>query len=143
LLKQIQLQDGDIFDVAKIGESLDALKRLYSSRGHIDFVAIPATKVDDNAGSIALTMELQEGKQFHVGRVEIFGLPPSVTDELKVALKPGDVFNRSLLDELVDKDMPLLPEGASRHVLGMRADAKKGTVDITVDFRPWPLQMEF
>jgi outer membrane protein assembly factor BamA len=143
LRKQIQLQDGDIFDVSKIRESLDALKRLYGSRGYIDFVAAPATKVDDKARSIALTMELQEGKQFHVGRVEIFGLPPNATHELKMALKPGDVFNRTLADELVDKIMPLLPEGAARRVLGMRRDEKRGTVDLTIDFRPWPMQMEF
>jgi hypothetical protein len=143
LRKQIQLQDGDIFDVSKIRESLDALKRMYGSRGYIDFVAMPTTKVDDNTRSIELTMEMQEGKQFRLGRVEIFGLPPNVTDELKVALKPGDILDRTLVDELVDKNMALLPAGASRHVLGMRGNEKRGTVDITIDFRPWPQQMEF
>jgi hypothetical protein len=143
LRKLIPLQDGDLFDVEKIRQSLDALRSLYDSNGYIEFVATPETEVDDNTQRISLAMELQQSKQFHVGTVEVFGLKPRKAAVLTAALKAGDVFNRRIVDEFVAANMPDLPKGTSSHVLGMHKDFKKATVDIVVDFRAWPQQREF
>jgi hypothetical protein len=56
---------------------------------------------------------------------------------LTSAMQPGDVFNRSLVDEFIEENMSALPEGASRHVLGLQDHEREGTVDIVVDFRGW------
>jgi hypothetical protein len=143
LRKLIPLQEGDRFSTEKIRESLDAMKKFYGSYGYINFVATPVTEVDDATQRISLLMELDEGKQFRVRKVEVFGLPPSKAAMLTSALQPGDVFNRSVADEFVEANMTALPEGASRHVLGIQGDEREGTVDIVVDFRPWPQQREF
>jgi outer membrane protein assembly factor BamA len=143
LRELLPLREGDIFDVAKIRESLNAMKKLYDYHGYINFVATPETEADDATQRISLRMELDEGKQFRVGKVEVFGLEPSKAAALTSRVKPGDVFNRSVVDKFIEANIAALPEGASCHVLGLDKDFKKRTVDVVVDFRPWPEQMEF
>jgi hypothetical protein len=143
LRKLIPLQEGDLFSTEKIRQSLDAMKKFYGSYGYINFVATPVTEVDDATQRISLLMELDEGKQFRVGKVEIFGLEAGKAAMLTSALQTGDVFNRRLVDDFVEANMSALPEGASRRVLGMQGDEKEGTVDIVVDFRARPQQREF
>jgi outer membrane protein insertion porin family len=143
LRKLIPLQEGDLFSTEKIRESLDAMKKFYGSYGYINFVATPVTEVDDANQRISLLMELDEGKQFRVGKVEVFGLELGKAATLASALQTGDVFNRSLVDDFVEANMSALPEGASRQVLDIQGDEKEGRVDIVVDFRPRPQQREF
>jgi outer membrane protein assembly factor BamA len=135
LRKLIPLQEGDLFSNEKIRESLDAMEKFYGSYGYINFVATPVTEVDDATQRISLLMELDEGKQFRVGKVEVFGLEASKAAMLTSALQTGDVFNRSLVDDFVEANMSALPEGASRRVLGIQGHEKEGTADIVVDFR--------
>jgi outer membrane protein assembly factor BamA len=143
LRKLIPLQEGDVFSTDKIRESLDAMEKFYASYGYINFVETPVTEVDDATQRISLLMELDEGKQFRVGKVEVFGLEASKAAMLTSALHTGDVFNRSLVDDFVEANMSALPEGASRHVLDTDSDERQGTVDIVVDFRARPQQREF
>jgi outer membrane protein assembly factor BamA len=143
LRKLVSLQDGDIFYTQKIRESLDKLRRFYNSSGYIDFVSMPQTEIDNVSQRISLVMVLQEGEQFRVGKVEVFGLKPSKAAMLTSTLNPGDVFNGSFVDDFVKENMSALPVGASPHVLGLKTDLKKRTVDIVVDFRPRPQQSEF
>ncbi len=143
LRKLIPLQEGDLFSTDKIRESLDAMEKFYGSYGYINFVETPVTEVDDATQRISLLMELDEGKQFRVGKVEVFGLEASKAAMLTSALQTGDVFNRSLVDDFVEANMSALPEGASRHVLDTYSDERQGTVDIVVDFRARPQQREF
>ena len=97
LRKIIPLQEGDIFSTEKIRKSLESLTKWYDSNGYIDYVATPETEVDENTLRISLVLGLQQGTQYHVGRIDVFGLKPSKAAVLTSTLKPGDVFNRSVL----------------------------------------------
>jgi outer membrane protein assembly factor BamA len=140
LRKLIPLQEGDIFNVTKIRESLDAMKKLYGSHGYINFVAMPITDVDDAARRISLIMELSEGKQFRVRTIEVLGLKPSKTAMLTSRVKPGDVFQYSLVEAFVKANLPGFLDLTSSEVLDLRKDQKEGTVDIVADFRRLPKQ---
>jgi|HubBroStandDraft_4_1064222.scaffolds.fasta_scaffold28792_3 hypothetical protein len=71
LRKLILLQEDDIFNVTKIRDSLDTLHKLYASHGYINFVATPVTEVENDARRISLVLELSEGRQFRVRKVEV------------------------------------------------------------------------
>jgi hypothetical protein len=135
LRKLIQLQDGDPFSTAKIRESLDAMRKLYDSHGYINFVATPETEADDATQRISLVMELCEGKQFRVRKIEIFGLEPSKAAMLTTMVRPGDVFQYSLVETFVKANLPEFLDVTSSEVLDLRKDQKEGAVDIVVDFR--------
>jgi outer membrane protein assembly factor BamA len=140
LRKLIPVQEGDIFNVTNIRESLDAMKKFYDSHGYINFVAMPITDVDDVALRISLVMELSEGKQFRVRKVEVFGLKPSKAAMFTSTVKPGDVFQHSLVEAFVKANLPGFLDLTSSEVLDLRKDEKAGTVDIVVDFRRLPKQ---
>ena len=140
LRKLIPLQEGDIFNVTKIREILDTMKKFYDSHGYINFVATPITVVNDVALRISLVMELSEGKQFRVRKVEVFGLKPGKAAMFMSTVKPGDVFQYSLVEAFVKANLPGFLDVTSSEVLDLRKDQKTGTVDIVVDFRRLPKQ---
>jgi len=138
LRKAIPLRDGDLFDVSKIREGLDALRRLYSSEGYIDFTAMPVTDVDNEGQRISLIIELDEQKQFRVGKVEILGLAPKTESLLRSKLKPGDIFNSQILEDFYKNNKSALPEDTSPADKQLIRNVKQGTVDLVFDFRTCP-----
>ena len=143
LRKLLDLQEGDILNVMKIRESLDALKKLYSSRGYIDFVPTPLTEVDDDTRRIALVLELSEGRQFRVRKIEILGLEPGKAAMLTPNLKPGDIFRNEPLEEFIGANFPDVTDVTASEILVLRKNEKDAAVDILFDFRVWERQRQF
>jgi hypothetical protein len=59
-------------------EGPGALRKLYATRGYIDFTPTALREIDDARARISLEMELDEQKQFHVGKVEVLGAEPAI-----------------------------------------------------------------
>jgi len=138
LRKSIALSAGDLFRTTPIREGLDALKRLYGSRGYINFVATPITEVDDGSGTISLIMELDEGRQFHVRKIRVQGVDPRTEGSLKWRIHPGDIFNNELFEDFFADNKGILPAGASPRNAELTKIEKNGTVDIRVVLQTCP-----
>jgi len=67
------IEDGDIFDRAKVALGLESLRKLYGNKGYIFFSAVPETEVDDSAQTIALKVDLDEGPLFYAGSLTVGG----------------------------------------------------------------------
>jgi outer membrane protein insertion porin family len=129
------IQDGDIFNSARVGEGLEELNRAYGRVGYINFTSFPQIRVDEAHGTIWLDIDFDEGKQFFVSSINVTGLDENVSQDLLSGflLKPGDVFNKMLL-ELSMKRLPTQP--SSEFVsYGLSRDEKVGTVGIEINFR--------
>lgn len=138
LRKLVPQQDGEIFNVRRIREGVDALTKLFGSEGYIDFTATPEMDADPRRQRISIVMELQEGPQFRVGKMKVLGLEPSTENLLKSKLKPGDLFNFQVVDDFYKENKALLPADASTVDDQLQLDARKGTVDLLLDFRSCP-----
>jgi hypothetical protein len=134
LRKLIPLQDGDIFNTIKIYEGLDAVENLYSSEGYADFSIMQVIALNDQDLSATVTLELDEGKQFHVGQVMGLGVDASLAESLQTALPSGDIFRPAAVDAVLKSVFPDAP--ANRIRLSKHTGEAK--VDITVDLRPCP-----
>jgi hypothetical protein len=135
LRKLIPMSEGDIFSVDKIRESLDALQHLYGSQGYIDFVPEPITEIDDShEHRISLVMELDQEKQYRVGKVEVFGSNPAIEMFLKSKLKPGDIFGSRTIENLLNENKAVLPPHISPEDIELHRDVKSGTVDVRFNF---------
>jgi len=139
LRQQIPLREGDLFNVDKIREGLDALRRLYLSKGYIDFTASPIISVDD-AQQISIVFELDPQKQFRVSTIEILGLDITLESLLRSQIRPGDIFDATLINNFYKDHKSALPPNASPADADneVRRNVKDGTVDIKLDFRPCP-----
>ena len=139
LRQQIPLREGDLFNVEKIREGLDALRLLYGSKGYIDFTSEPITRVDD-AQTISVTIVLSEEKQYRVGSIEILGLDPSLESRLRSLIRPGDIMNFGLIEKFYKENRSALPPGASTKDDEFPRDVRTATVALRFDFRSCPLR---
>jgi outer membrane protein assembly factor BamA len=138
LRKRVPLTDGELFRTGQIRKGIDALKRLYLVHGYINFVATPLTEVDDRTGMISLILELDEGRQFRVGKVEVLGLDPQTERALKWRIQPGDIFKFDFFNEFFADNKDILPTGASPENAEMSKNEKNGIVDVLFRFTTCP-----
>lgn len=127
------IADGDIFDREKISQGLESLRKAYGELGYINFTSLPDTEVEEASATISLQIDLDEGKLFHVAKLEILGLDERALQQaLKdLALKPGDVYKWGTVEWFLRmhpmpyEDFPI-----------RQLDAESSTVALSFDFRP-------
>ena len=126
----------DLFNVPKVREGIDSLSRLYGKKGFIDMVATPETKMDEN-NRIDLLIEVEEGKQYRLGSVEILTSDRNLAQLLKSQLNPGQLFDDDFVRALVQENKALLPKDVStQDVIQVRRDKRNGVADLILDFQP-------
>ena len=67
------IKDGDWFNATLVGKGLENLKKAYGQLGYINFGAIPKPIYDDQKKTVSLQIDIDEGKQFYVSRIEFEG----------------------------------------------------------------------
>ena len=132
------IANGEIFSREKIGKGLENLRKAYGELGYINFTSVPDTQFDDENRLITLDIDLDEGKQFRVGRVNVLGLDESARQEVLNALpiKPGQIYNSRLWEAALLKNASMLPDCECPDREQLREDNKSGVVTLTLDFRP-------
>jgi len=75
LRKQFPLKKGDLFERGKVASGLESLRRIYGTRGFLDYTAIPDTEFA-SGGTVSLNISFQEGPQYHMGKLDIVGSSP-------------------------------------------------------------------
>jgi outer membrane protein assembly factor BamA len=129
------IKDGDIFSKEKIGIGLNNLRKAYGELGYINFTPVPNTIFDDEKQLIGLDIDVDEGKQFYVGEINILGLDKTARTQMlqDFLLKPGQIYNQRLV-ELSMKHGPSLPKCECDRP-ALRLDEKTAIVTLTFDFR--------
>jgi outer membrane protein insertion porin family len=132
------IRDGDIFDKEKIGKGLENLRKAYGELGYINFTSIPDTRFDDEKKLIYLDVDVDEGKQFYVRRIEFQGNTTTRDKVIRreLALEEGSIYDShkwemSLLrlNQLGYFDQ-LKPDDPDTTVRTL--DEKDGLVDLTL-----------
>jgi outer membrane protein insertion porin family len=132
------MKDGDIFSREKVAKGLENLRKGYGELGYINFTSVPDTKFDDEKKIVNLEIDVDEGKQFNVRRIEFAGNTTTRDKVIRreIALEEGNVYNSRYwelsllrLNQLgyFDQLKPDDPNTTERHL-----DEKAGTVDLTL-----------
>ena len=135
------IRDGDIFSREKIAKGLENLRKAYTELGYINFTSIPNTTFDEEKKLAFLDVDVDEGKQFYVRRIEFQGNTTTRDKVIRreIALEEGQVYNSRLwelsllrLNQLgyFEQLKPDDPNVTDRHL-----DEKAGTVDLTLKVR--------
>jgi len=89
---------GGVYDEMAFQEDLEVIKAMYAQKGYVE-ASIVRTSFDfsPNGKSMFITIEVNEGPQYHVATVRVEGNEVFADDEIVdlLKLKEGDVFNRS------------------------------------------------
>lgn len=139
LRRQMPLKEGELFDVSKIREGLDAIGRLYRARGYIDITPVPETTVDEERSRIDLLIKLDQQQQYTIAKIAFLGLDSVTQNQLKVPQEIGDTFDPALWKKFFEENKPKLPPDAAwdKNKRVFRNNAN-GTIEIALDFRPCP-----
>jgi len=132
------IKDGDIFSKEKVGKGLENLRKAYGQQGYINFTSVPDTRFDDEKKVIFLDIDVDEGKQFYVRRIEFQGNTTTRDKVIRreIALEEGNVYDSRLwelsllrLNQLGYFDQ-LKPEDPNITV--KQLDEKNALVDLTL-----------
>lgn len=74
LASLIPFRPGELFNRTKIAEGLDAARKLYDSRGFINYTYIPTPQIDEDGATIAFEIDVDEGRQFRFGELHVDGM---------------------------------------------------------------------
>jgi beta-lactamase regulating signal transducer with metallopeptidase domain len=118
------LVPGQVYNEDRLRKGFDDLKKIYGSRGYVNFVPIPAFDFDEQQKVVNLTINIDEDRQFIVNRINFTG-NTTTRDEVirrEIIVKEGQVFNSSLwdlslsrlnqlgyLDEIKNEDVEIRP----------------------------------
>ncbi len=130
------LQNGEIFDVRKVRQGLDAVRKIYATKGYINFIAVPDSHIDDAARTISLDIDLDEGGVFTVRSMRVLGEDNTTREAFLNSLKPGDVFNPMRLQRVFELFRSRFPKDREIYnVVETVRDDTAHAVDVIVDLR--------
>ena len=141
LRRLFAIKDGDIFNRQKIAKGIENLKSAYGSQGFINFTSIPQPSFDEQKKIVNFEIDIDEGKQFSVRRIEFQGNTTTRDKVIRrdLVLEEGQLYNEQLwklslqrLNQLgfFDDLKPEDPTTTDRHL-----DEKNGQVDLTLKVR--------
>ena len=98
LRRLFKTKDGDWFNRTEVSKGLDDLRKAYSTLGYINETNIPNTEIDEEHKTITLKIDVDEGKQFFVRRIEFSGNTTTRDKVIRreLALEEGQVYNSNL-----------------------------------------------
>ncbi|MCU1295049.1 MAG: surface antigen, partial [Bryobacterales bacterium] len=130
---------GDVFSTEKLQKGMDNLKNLYGDFGYIDFVPSPDPEPVPGKPQMDLTIDVDEGHQFFVRRIDFQG-NTSTRDRVirrELLIDEGDLYSHRLWDTSILRlnqlgfFEPLKAEDAAT----ITRDTKTNTVDLLLKLK--------
>jgi outer membrane protein assembly factor BamA len=138
------LKHGNVADGMQIEAGWDRIREEYAHRGYLEAKLDPAPAYDDNAHTVSYSVSIQEGPQYHFGKMVLTGISPAAERKLHAAwpFAAGEIFDKAKFEELLAKlqtrqeqvfgELPVHYENVGHW---LQTDAGKSTVDVLLDFK--------
>ncbi len=100
LLGVVKLESGDVFSPEKIDAAADAIRDYFSSRGYLESYVRAERVPNLETGRIDVVFRVRESEKFYVESIKIEGNTKTKSKVIirELALRPGDVFDRSRME---------------------------------------------
>ena len=102
---QLTFCEGDPYSPEQIRETIQNLSTFYGKRGYIDAITDYEPRLESNLPVYAIHLTIEEGDQFCVGLIKVFGNCSTQTNVIlhETLLIPGEVFNIEKLEKTEEK----------------------------------------
>jgi outer membrane protein assembly factor BamA len=140
LRAEFPIADGEVFNATAIGKGLDSLKKAYQTLGYINFGAVPTLQYNEAQHTVALTIDIDEGKQYVFGRLLIDGIEPhpGAAQALETAWKPleGAAYNPQLLAKWLGANATFIPNAQTvpEKYVSLLIDDDGHRVNVQIEF---------
>ena len=128
---------GQPANTVQLEDDLRSVQELYGSRGYILANVKAGAQFDDDAGTVAYHLAVNEGSVFRMGELEFRGIDNNLTARLRAAwkIRPGDVYDATYLKQFLPQARKLLPASldweVEPHVTAITRDK---TVDVDLQY---------
>jgi outer membrane protein insertion porin family len=143
-----QMSPGDTFSTQKLQKGIENLRKLYGDFGYIDFVPEPDPEPVPGTNQMDLTINVDEGHQFFVRRIDFQGNTTTRDKVIRreLLIDEGDLYSQRLWDTSILRlnqlgyFEPLKVEGEKGAPPGQGAteikrDTKTNTVDLLLKLK--------
>ena len=136
LRAQFPLKDGDFFNASLFGKGIKNLQKAYGEGGYINMVPSPIPRTDEAKKLVYLDVDIDEGKQFYVSRIEFTGntLTRDRVIRRELLVEEGQVYNSRLVDLSLLRlnQLSYFDVLKSEQDVETRQNADTGTVDLLI-----------
>jgi len=138
------VKHGEVADGMQIEAAWDRAREEYGHRGYLEARVDPLPAFDDQARTVSYSVSIQEGPQFHFGKMVLTGISPAAERRLLDAwpFAAGEIFDKVKFEELLAKLQThqeqvfgVLPVHYENVGHWLQTDAGKNTVDVLLDFK--------
>jgi outer membrane protein assembly factor BamA len=140
----LRVKHGDVADGMQIEAAWDRAREEYGHHGYLEARVDPLPAYDDQAHTVSYSVSIQEGPQFHFGKMVLTGISPAAERRLLDAwpFAAGEIFDKAKFEELLAKLQThqeqvfgVLPVHYENVGHWLQTDAGKHTVDVLLDFK--------
>jgi outer membrane protein assembly factor BamA len=141
LNKSSALLPGEPADGNKIQSLWETARAAYAQQGYLDADLNPTPQFDEQAKRVTYVADVNEGPQYHMGKLVLTGLSIEGERRLKKAwsIAPGAVFDKSIYDDFVNTGIKAAFVGLPVHYdkIGkfLQVDPQNARVDVLLDFQ--------
>src|SRR5205807_6210169 len=122
-----------------VRKGLESLRKAYGEFGFINFTPVPNTKIDDEKKLITLDIDIDEGKQYSVRRIEFQGNTTTRDKVIRreLAVEEGQVYNRRRWEFSILRlnQLGYFEQIKEEQDTEVRRDDREGTVDLTLKLK--------
>ncbi len=106
----VHAKPGDLANAPQLKTDLEAVHKLYATKGYMVAKVKSEAKLDDAAKTVAYTLVVSEGDVFHLGDLDIQGLDPKTVDRLQEAwtLRETDPYDSTYPQRFFQDTIKLL-----------------------------------
>jgi len=110
LQQLLHLPPGEPANAVRLASQLEAVQKLYGTRGYVMATVKAEPEIDDANGTVSYRLQVSEGELYHMGELDIMGLDSPATARLREAwkMRPGDVYDSSYVKRFVTEADKLL-----------------------------------
>jgi outer membrane protein assembly factor BamA len=135
----IHLPPGQPADAVRLLRDIEAVGKLYRSRGYMAVEIKPDAQCDDEKSTVRYDLNVVEGDQYMMGELEIAGLDTQAKAHMREAwvLREGQPYNADYAKKFLDDARQRAPRGVQWAIsIHESLDAKDKTVDVEIRFQP-------
>jgi Surface antigen variable number repeat len=137
----VDIKPGDALDANRLTLITQHIEDFYHQRGFLDFKLDLQPHFDDKAARASYSANVNEGPQYHMGKLVLTGL--SVEGERRIrkawSIPPDAVFDESVYQDFLDHGIKAafsgLPVHYDKQGHFLQQDAANAKVDVLLDFQ--------
>lgn len=138
LRELIHAQPGQTANAVQTDQDIEALKKLYGTRGYMGIQIRPTPEINDADSTVKYVFQFEEGSIYKMGDLEVRGLDSKATERIGVdwRLLPGQTYDSGYPGQFLKSIADRFPADQWKITVHETPDDRDKVVDVSLHFEP-------